>query len=59
MSRCQVFQRDIQIYKALSSNVSTKKSPKNGKHDEHEKAVRRFAKDLHGVVDADEYIMYM
>ena len=28
----------------------------NEKHDEDEKAVRRFAKNLHALVDADEYM---
>ena len=55
MSQCQVFQYDLQIYKALSGKVSTKNSSKNEKHDEDGKTVmiRRFAKDpfpqdLHG-----------
>ena len=51
MSRCQVLQRDLQICKALSSKVSTKNSPNNEQHDEDERAVRRFAKDLHALVD--------
>ena len=54
MSQCQVFQCHLQIYKALSSKVSTKNSPNNEKHDEDEKAVRRFAKDLLALVD--EYL---
>ena len=53
MSQCQVFQCDLQIYKALSSKVSTKNSPNNEKRDEDEKAVRRFAKDLHALVGED------
>ena len=51
MSRCQVFQCDLQIYQALSGKVSTNNSPNNEKHDEDEKAVKRFAKDLHALVD--------
>ena len=52
MSQCQVFKCDLQIYKAFSGKVSTKNSPGSNA----EKAVRRFAKDLHALIDADKYM---